>query len=176
MIRASLAIAFFAATTIGASADPVERAYRALMQVREVETIDVMGDTDHQIGVAAFRGLALFDDGEVALHRYEGGFDLTDGSGHFYGYALWRFDDGSEITARYEGEARAEDPNDFEVEARIADIRGTGRFEGAVGSGTFAGKRIDPIADGGSTFLRGELTLSLPGKTEPPPEDETGAN
>ncbi|WP_108660327.1 hypothetical protein [Acuticoccus kandeliae] len=169
MNRALLATLALLLGSTGLSAETLERQYQAVMHVRKVETIPVFGASDHVVGIAAFRGLAVFDDEEVVLHRYEGQFDIRDGSGPFEGYALWRFDDGSEITATYKGEAHEVSANDFEVSATFHDLRGTGRFDGAVGGGAFSGRRIDPIDQGGSTYLRGTLTLTLPDVTPAAP-------
>ena len=122
----------------------------------------VLDDQAHLVGVAAFRGLAIFPDAVVAVHRYDGWFDLDGGSGDYRGYALWRFDDGSEIRAEYGGTVKELAGSDFEIEATIQVTSGTGRFAGATGKGTFTGPRIEPIEVGGSTYLKGTLTLLLP--------------
>lgn len=100
--------------------------------------------------------------GGLALHRYRGWFDLTNGSGRYEGYALWHFDDGSELRARYEGVVKETTGADFEVSARLRDIEGTGRYAGASGVGEFVGRRMELIRDGGTTYLKGALHLTLP--------------
>lgn len=137
-------------------------AYQAVMHVRTTHSAPVLDSKDHVIGVAAFRGLAIFDDGAVAVHRYDGWFDLQAGVGPFHGYALWQFEDGSTLRARYDGAARPTGGGSVAVEARLHDITGTGRFAGTAGTGTFTGRRLDSIEDGGSTHLTGVLTLEMP--------------
>jgi len=148
-----------AAPTYGAES---KRTYQAVMHVTDSHAGPVLDRPDHVVGTGAFRGLAIFRNGEVAVHRYEGWFDLEKGSGKFHGYALWRFEDGSELRAAYDGSASKSNNSDFEVKARIYDVKGTGRFAGVSGEGSFAGRRFEPIDKGGSTLLDGTLTLKLP--------------
>lgn len=140
----------------------IEQAYRAVMRVRESHAMPVLDRSEHVVGIGAFEGVANFADGQVASHRYEGWFDLSDGSGRFHGYALWRFQDGSEIRAVYDGCARNLAAERFAVTARVHDVTGTGRFAGASGEGDFEGHRLEPIEQGGSTHLTGTLRLRLP--------------
>jgi len=136
-----------------------ELRYQAAMHVRETHAMSVLDRAAHVIGIGAFEGPATFADGEVAIHRYEGCFDLVDGSGRFHGYALWQFADGSEIRATYDGEARQAGAEGFEVSARFRDLSGSGRFAQASGDGGFEGHRIELIEQGGSTHLAGRLRL-----------------
>ena len=144
------------------NAEPLELSYQAVMHVRDSQSLPVLDRSDQVVGIAAFRGLAIFSEEEIAVHRYDGWFDLTDGSGPFHGYALWRFEDGSELTAAYEGAARRLGPDAIAVEAQFHDVTGSGRFAGASGEGTFSGRRLDAIDKGGSTYLNGILTLTMP--------------
>lgn len=144
-------------------ADSLELDYEAVMHVRETHSIQVLDDPEHLLGVAVFRGLAIFPDDEVAVHRYEGWFDLTSGSGRYHGYASWRFPDGSELRASYEGTIEKASDERFDVRATIQDVEGTMRFEDATGTGTFEGRRIEPLDLGGATFLNGSLDIDLPG-------------
>jgi hypothetical protein len=150
-----------AMTTGLVQAKSVNRSYQAVMHVRESHAIKVLDSADHIVGVGTFRGLALFQNGEIAVHRYEGWFDLSKGSGKFHGYALWRFEDGSEIRASYNGLAKAAGNQGFEVEARFENFSGTGRFARANFEGQFNGRRLEPISQGGSTYLKGELTIAF---------------
>ncbi|MEM1050008.1 MAG: hypothetical protein AAGL24_27880 [Pseudomonadota bacterium] len=145
-----------------APAETVTLAYQAVMHVREANAITILDDESHQIGIARFRGLALLQDGTVVPHRYEGWFDLTSGSGPFHGYALWTFPDGSTLRARYDGTATAGADGAVTVEAILGDISGSGRFETVAGEGSFSGRRVDAIADGGNTHVIGRLVLRRP--------------
>lgn len=143
-------------------AEDVSLAYEAVMQVREVQSIEVLDRPEHSVGVGKFRGLAILPDDSVIVHRYEGWFDLVQGSGAFHGYALWEFGDGSTLRAAYEGEALDDGPNNIRVGATFHDFEGTGRFEGVAGTGEFAGRRLDALEDGGATHVLGTLNLTLP--------------
>lgn len=153
-----LAFALFAAD---AAAEEVTLTYTAVTHVRTAESEAILDNEAHRVGVATFRGLAIFDDGALAVHRYEGGFDLIDSVGPFFGYVLWQFDDGSELRAAYSGRASDWSSESVHVEATFRDFSGTGRFEGALGEGRFEGRRLDAIEHGGSTLLEGTLKLTL---------------
>lgn len=161
-IPIALGLALLLSLVPSAHAETFERAYEAVMHVRNAHAMPVLDSENHVVGTGAFKGLAIFADGEIAIHRYDGWFDLTAGSGKFHGYALWRFDDGSEIKAAYEGTVQDTATKGFIVEARIRDVSGTGRFAGASGEGVFQGRRLEPIDQGGTTHLTGILRLSLP--------------
>lgn len=162
MKRLLLVAALFLTCPGLASAETVTLAYQAVMHVREAHSMRVFDDETHQIGIARFRGLALLQDGTVVPHRYEGWFDLTSGSGPFHGYALWTFPDGSTLRARYDGSATAAADGTVTVEAMLEEVSGSGRFENVAGEGSFSGRRVDAIADGGNTHVIGRLVLRRP--------------
>jgi hypothetical protein len=145
-----------------ADAKELNEAYEAVMHIQSSHSMPVLDDGDHVVGIAAFRGIAIFPEDNIAGHRYDGWFDLTKGSGTFHGYALWTFEDGSELRADYSGEARDAGADGFFVAAKFRDFSGTGRFKGATGEGSFAGRRLDSIDKGGSTYLKGKLRLRVP--------------
>jgi hypothetical protein len=162
-IKRIFAIAFACALVVSPSfGAQITRSYHAVMHVRDAHAKPVLNRPDHVVGIGAFRGLAIFKDGAVAVHRYQGWFDLTNGSGKFHGYALWRYEDGSELRAAYDGSARKSNSNEFQVKARFHHFEGTGRYAGVSGEGSFEGKRFEPIDKGGSTLLNGVLILTMP--------------
>ena len=137
--------------------------YQAVMHVDDANGIAVFEDDEHLIGTGAFSGIAIFGEDDIARHQYVGFFDLTDGSGAFHGYALWTFDDGSTLRARYDGSVRQVAPDDAEVSAAFHDFSGTGRFAKATGTGRFEGRRFEAVTEGGATYLKGTLSLSTGG-------------
>ncbi len=157
-----LALAFCAQIASPTLAGDVDLHYQAVMHVAASQAGPVLGQTDHVLGTGDFRGVVILDGGELALHRYQGWFDLQNGSGRYEGYAVWHFDDGSELCARYEGAVKETTGTDFQVTAKLRDFEGTGRYAGATGEGTFAGRRLEPIEAGGTTYLKGTLHLKLP--------------
>ncbi len=158
---AAIALTLLAAS-LPATAEPITMSYQAITHIRSAHSTPVLDVPSHTVGVAAFRGLAIFPKQQIAVHRYDGWFDIKEGSGKFHGYALWRFDDKSEIRAAYDGRARKLGGKGFAVEATIRDVTGTGRFAGITGDGEFKGRRVEPIDKGGSTYLEGTLTLMTP--------------
>lgn len=162
MVRTFFGVLFFLICITSATAETVDLQYEAVMHVRSTEALSVLDEPSHAVGIAAFRGLAIFEGGTVSVHRYEGWFDIKDGAGAFHGYALWTFEDGSEIRAPYSGTAQPLGSEGVEVEASFENISGTGRYEGATGTGSFKGRRLDAIDKGGSTYLNGTLKLTTP--------------
>jgi hypothetical protein len=142
-----------------AVAEEVKLTYQAVMHVHKSRITPVLDNKKHVIGVGTFRGLALFPDEEPALHRYDGWFDLNEGSGPFHGYALWTFADGATLSARYDGKVEMVEGDDAEVSATFHDFSGTGRFENVQGEGSFSGRRYESIQNGGATHLNGTLAL-----------------
>ncbi|MCP4320211.1 MAG: hypothetical protein GY789_30595 [Hyphomicrobiales bacterium] len=162
MVRSLIGALLFFVTLTATQADTVEHDYEAVMHVRSTHALPILDNPSHVVGIAEFRGLAIFVEGEIAIHRYDGWFDIDKGSGKFHGYASWTFEDGSEIRAPYSGTARSSGTDGVQVEAQFENITGTGRFEGATGSGGFKGRRLDAIDKGGSTYLKGKLTITTP--------------
>lgn len=142
-----------------AAAESLELTYRAVMHVVSAQTLQVLDDPRHQVGIPSFSGLALLADGKVVPHRYAGWFDVTDGKGDFRGTALWRFADG-DLTAHYEGRIETM-ADDFDFSARVHNFTGTGRYAGVSGEGSFKGERYETVATGGATYLEGTLNLQL---------------
>ncbi len=151
-------IACLLAVPLTVHAEELRLPYTAETKPIAMQTHPVGSDTGHVLGVAAFDGTARVD-GEDAQHGYAGQIELTDGAGTIRGYAHWSFDDGSSITARYEGIVyAASDNSKIDFEATWQEVQGSGRYDGASGSGVFSGKRIE----GGKTRIAGELNLTVP--------------
>jgi hypothetical protein len=157
---ALLAGCAFGAASAGAA--DLTLSYQAIVHATEVHDIPVEGEPGHALGMAAFRGLAIFADGRIANHWYAGHFDFQEQSGPIAGHALWVFEDGSTLRASYAGEARAAQDGGIAFTGRHGEITGTGAYAHATGSGTFEGRRVDHLHDGGDTYYRGTLELSVP--------------
>ena len=95
--------------SLGLHAEELRLEYDVVVHVTDVHALPVPASDGHQVGVASFKGMAIFKDGRIANHRYAGHFDFVDGAGHFSGYAVWVFDDGSMLRSRYTGKASATD-------------------------------------------------------------------
>lgn len=142
-----------------ANAAELKLVYQAVMHVQKSDALPVLDDKKHLMGIGAFRGIAIFPGDQLARHQYDGWFDLQEGSGPFHGYARWVFPDGATLSARYDGAAKAIAKGDAEVSATFADFSGTGRFENVKGEGSFTGRRFEPVNKGGTTYLKGALSL-----------------
>ena len=84
MRSVSSAMVLVAVASVG-QAETLNLDYEAVMHVRAVHSVPILDDPEHVAGTGAFRGLAIFPGDEVAVHRYEGWFDLTSGSGAYHG-------------------------------------------------------------------------------------------
>jgi hypothetical protein len=163
--KRTLAAALAAGCALGAaqaSAADLTLSYQAIVHATEAHQIAIEGRPDHAIGIAAFRGLAIFEDGRIANHWYAGHFEFERQSGPIAGQALWVFEDGSTLRASYAGKAVAADDGGISFTGQHSGIAGTGAYEGAAGSGTFEGRRVDQLQDGGDTYYRGKLDLTQP--------------
>ena len=159
---AAALVAGFALGAASASAADITLSYQAIVHATEVHDIPVEGLSGRGSGFAAFRGLAIFEDGRIANHWYAGHFDFQEQSGPIAGHALWVFEDGSTLRASYAGEALAAQGGGITFSGRHSEVTGTGAYAGATGSGTFEGRRVDHLEDGGDTYYRGTLELSVP--------------
>jgi len=143
-------------------AEDLTLTYQAVVHTTEWHALALEGKPGHEVGIAAFRGITIFDDGRIANHRYSGHFDFEERTGSFAGYALWVFEDGSTLEAAYSGEAIAAADGGITFTGTHTSITGTGEYAGATGNGRFEGRRVDHLEDGGDTWYRGELDLSIP--------------
>jgi hypothetical protein len=138
-----------------------ETGYTAKMNVLEVD--DVPG---HIIGVGEFLGVLSCDDGSVATTSTKDMFDYIKGSGQFHGYTVATFEDGCTLCIRYQGTATPEENGKTtRWKATCEFIKGTGRFEGIQGGGSFAGKRLASTPGAGAQYyIDYDLTYTLPSK------------
>jgi hypothetical protein len=162
-MRKVLALIVLGCSLAAASAGKAEEQvleFQAVAHTTAVHSLPVLGRDGHEVGVAAFRGLAIFPGDRIANHWYSGSFDFVKGSGRISGYAQWQFDDGSRIEASYTGEAKAAADGGITFMAQYRDVVGTGRYAGLRGEGTFTGRRVDFLKQGGDTYFRGRLALT----------------
>ena len=72
------------------------------IDVKVIEAANVEGQT---VVSGKFFGVAVFKDGRIGVKEFVHSADMFKGSGPFYGYSTYTFEDGS-ITARYTGAAK----------------------------------------------------------------------
>jgi len=137
---------------------------RSVYHFVKIERIEVGDVSGHVIGVGEHRGLMSLDTGEVATHIGRFTLDYTSGSGTFQGYNLVTFEDGSTKIFKAQGRTTAQPSGVSTFEASYSYIKGSGRFEGIQGTGSFTGKRMTPLTPGvpADSYLDFTETYTLP--------------
>jgi hypothetical protein len=129
-----------------------------------VEVVEVGDRPGHILGVVIQQGLAFTGD-EVGTYRGWVTLDYTNGKGKHEGYGIVTYEDGSTQVTRSEGTTEtSKDGKISEFGGTFTYISGAGRFEGIQGKGTYAGKRVAPLAAGADTYLDQTSTYELPAK------------
>ena len=107
-----------------------------LERVEMVKVVDVEGVV---IGVIDRKGLSIFENGDIATTTCRGTFDTKK---EFQGYSGLTFEDGSTIVVAWKGPTSRVPPGGKfgGYTATFEYIKGTGRFKGIKGSGTFTAK------------------------------------
>lgn len=126
----------------------------------------VVGDVPgHVVGVGESRGMAFFDNGDVATAVDQFTFDYVNGSGPYVAYLLLTFEDSSTFVVRFVGTTTA-DPNGkiSSFSGMFSFIQGTGRFAGIQGSGSHTGKRFAPLGPGAELYFDFSGTYTLPSR------------
>lgn len=139
-----------------------------VLRVTKIESIPVAGLEGRAISLWQFKGLAMFGPSrEVATTTAMGMSDNSDGLGPYYGYAHYRFGDGSTIVARLQGVVLADDGKGRNYqEGMLAFTQGTGRFTGILGRGSFTARQFRPVAEGGDTLVEVQATFTVPAPGE----------
>jgi hypothetical protein len=119
-----------------------------------------VGDVDgHALGLARQSGLALFADGSVGTTYFTATNDYTKGAGTYIAYYNLTLKDGSVLWFKVTGSAKPDDTTTIFPEAPVSVLRGTGRFEGVKGDGTFKGQRVTPLAVGADLYA--DIVINL---------------
>ena len=99
-------------------------------------------------------GVAVFKDGRIGVKEFVNSSDLLKGSGPFFGYSTYTFEDGS-ITARYTGSVK-----DGRSTGEYTILSGTGAYANATGTGTIESA---PNPFKGVNLLNIKLVIKTPG-------------
>ncbi len=118
----------------------------------QLEAKDVAGVS---IGAHDAVGVAVFEDGRIALKRFVYMNDGTDAEGTMKGYSTYTFENGDSITASFTGGWDAQGQH-----GEYTVLSGTGAYAGATGTGNFAATTF-PWE--GASRLDGGFTLEVPG-------------
>jgi hypothetical protein len=118
-----------------------------------VKVPDVEG---HIIVAYEGKGIAFYEKWGVCLAIEIGTFDILKGEGSGQGYSHYTFPDGSTITGKWEGKIGG---GGATAEGTWTNIKGTGKFQGIQGEGTWKSYNINP---GIQWYADSEITYTLP--------------
>jgi hypothetical protein len=156
------ALTVFAAVSL-AGAETIKG--RQVQFISKAEVLQIGDVPDHIIGIYDQTGLASFETGEVASMTIKGTLDYIKGTGPIQGYMVYTFEDGSTMTAKYQGTTRP-DPSGKGArwETTWTYIQGSGRWAGIQGGGTSTGRRFAPFGGGAQAYSDVIGTYTLPAK------------
>ena len=121
--------------------------FRMITHITSAQSLDVGDVEGHVVTLARFSGVVLLLDDVVGTVHFATVTDYTNGAGAFTLYPVLTFDDGSVLWLKSVGTGVIDG-----VKTRFVGmttvVGGTGRFEGAKGSGTLTGTRYTPLSVG----------------------------
>lgn len=113
--------------------------FKIVSMVEKIETVKVSGLEGGVLGVLDRKGLSFFENGDVVTTSCRSIFDTRKG---FQGYSTLVFDDGSTVVVSWQGPVTKAVPGSAyrQYSAPFTFIKGTGRYKGINGSGSFSAK------------------------------------
>jgi len=143
--------------------------YKVASSITKLEKCPVPDVKGHAVGLLEKRGVAIYENGEIAAYHTRVTFDSIKGQGGlFWGYSDYTFADGSTKISKYQGTITlppGEKLSSFKGKGKY--IKGTGRFEGIKGKFSFTGKYVTPYTKDktkGDTIIYVTGTYTLPKK------------
>ena len=107
--------------------------YRNVWYTTDVQSAEVPDVEGHTVHLAKAKGISFNEKWGHALATLSGTGDTTKGVGSYEGYMHYTFPDGSTITEKYKGETKPSGA----VEGTGTYVKGTGKFQGIKGEGTW---------------------------------------
>jgi hypothetical protein len=121
-----------------------ESIYRVTHYLINLEYIPVPDVDKHVVGTYERRGVAVFENGEIATYHTIGTFDFVDYNGPFQGYGIMTYKDGSTTIEKYDATMTKESEKMITLKGKGEYIKGTGKYEGIKGTSTFTGEYLTP--------------------------------
>ena len=121
------------------------------IDIKVTEAPNIEGQS---VASGKYFGVAIFKDGRIGVKEFISTYDFLKGSGPFFGYSTYTFEDGS-ITARYTGTAK-----DGKATGEYTILSGTGAYANATGTGTIESA---PNPFKGVNLLNIKLVVRTPG-------------
>ncbi len=166
LIEMVIIMAWLLGSVTQASAQTYTIKCRATGHFAKVNIIEIGDVPGHIVAVGESAGVSSCDDGSIATTSSKFMSDQTKGNGKATSYAVFTFEDGSALWAKEEFTITANpDGKTGRWEATFEDIKGTGRFEGVQGSGSYIGRRLASVPGvGAQWYIDSTGTYTLPSK------------
>jgi hypothetical protein len=163
----ALAVLFLLMTVFGgqARAQSITQKFRIINHVTKMEMASTGVEKGHTVGIILRGGLALFENGEVAIQTSVIIFDAILGkSGTFDAYTTVTFEDGSSWVAKTKASSeRTPDQKRLLTKNAGELVNGSGKYEGIKGSIHYSGIAYGPNEVGKGDWVGdGEITFMLP--------------
>ncbi len=158
-------LGLFGLAALGSTTAAETLKWRQGLSVEKVVSSPVDSMRDRVIGIGESKGVAFFENGDVAATVNMFTFFYTDGSGPAMNFGQFSFEDGATFVIEFKLNAAANKRDKTtEFKGEFSFVHGSGRFAGIKGSGTASGKRFAPLGAGSVLYFdyTGNYTLSAP--------------
>ena len=133
---------------------------RQVFYTTSIQTLKVPDVEGHSVMLVEAKGIYSIEKWGAALQYQAYTADMTKGAGTFQGYTHTTYSDGSTTTSKFEGKSTGAGvglTGIASAEGTFTYVKGTGRFQGIQGRGTFKSYTVAP----GQSYsdVQGEYTL-----------------
>lgn len=152
------AIAAFVLSSLGPVRADEVLSFHFVTNSSSLQSLEVGDREGHLLRLNRRSGVAIFPDGSVGASQYAATNDYINGVGAYVAYCNISLSDGSALWFKVAGSTKMEEAATLFPETQVVVLRGTGRFEGATGEGTFKGQLM-PLALGANLYADVEINL-----------------